>query len=52
MAGRTTQRIKFDTLFFETRVISYIPTVTPVTGFGLGFLIADRVSFSMHRVTG
>ena len=51
MAGRTAQRIKIDTFLFEPRVLSDISAVTTGTGFGLGFLIAHPVGFSMHRVT-
>ena len=51
MAGRTAQRIKIDTFLFETRVLSDISAVTTGTGFGLGFLIAHLVGFSMQRVT-
>ena len=52
MTGRTAQRIKIDTFFFESRVFLYIPTVTTVTGFGLCFLVAVWVRFGMHGMTG
>jgi len=52
MAGGTTQCIEINTLFFESRVLANMPAVTTRTGFVLGFLRADRVGYSMHRMTG
>ena len=52
MASPTGQGIKIDALVLETRVLSYLFPVAPITGGKLVFPVVNRIRFDMTYMAG